>query len=96
MKKVSSDSYHVLIASEEEGHNIACVHWVWEGEVRIGPQGEGAPAPGGIVTKSPEDVRWFAHRLLELADELEKEKTEPRRWRASRILETLRKRRETP
>ena len=70
IKRVRSSSYCGLV-SPEEVVNITAVRRVRYNLVRIGPSGEGGPAPGGIVTGDPEDVRWFAQRLLELADEME-------------------------
>lgn len=70
---VSSDGpdYFILKSAGGEGKNISAVRWTRYNLIRIGPQGDGGPAPGGIVTGDPEDVRWFARKLLELADRME-------------------------
>ena len=56
--------YFALYGGEDA--NIAAVRYTHCNVVRIEPHGE-----GGIVTGDPEDVRWFARRLLELADRME-------------------------
>lgn len=70
----SPKDYFILNGDGEEGENIAAVRYTRYNLIRIGPQGEGGPAPGGIVTADPDDVRWFARKLLELADRMEARK----------------------
>lgn len=75
MKRVDSNSYYALIDTKREDepngpHNIAAYHALYDGMIRVGPQDEGQAAPGGIESSNPEDIEWFAHRLLELAHEL--------------------------
>ena len=74
IKRVGSPSerdYFILVGEGEEGDNISAVRYTDYNLIRIGPQHEGGPSPGGIVTGDPEDVRWFARNLLELADRME-------------------------
>lgn len=79
--RCDSNSYYALLDKRREEKwqggvqvegpwNISAVHWLGLGKIRIGPQGEGQPDQSGIVTSNPEDIEWFAGRLMELADEL--------------------------
>lgn len=81
LTRCDSDSYYALIDEErkeswkngvytEGPWNVSAVHWLRHGKIRIGPQDEGGPHSSGVVTSDPEDIEWFAGRLMELASEL--------------------------
>ncbi len=78
VRTVSPNGPDYFILNGDGDGNIAAVRYTKYNLIRIGPEGEGGPAPGGIVTGDPEDVRWFARNLLELANRMECART----WRA--------------